>query len=203
MVLESTAWGKLLRIIRLIQFSTVLWLRGWGLDLGKAKTMKSLLYGTSGINRLKASTVYAVIWFFYSLGIGGLGEAFADYTALSALYCVLLFGIDGLGKLLPTIRLCMVCCLNGFFMVLRLRGWDLNLGRPKNGEKPYKRYTPSTISTTSVYGLARRARKDKRARPCNFLALLSSSSLARQARRCIALDFLAIKNSARKARRTM
>ena len=30
-----------------------LWLRGWGLDLGKAKTMKSLLYGTSGINRLK------------------------------------------------------------------------------------------------------------------------------------------------------
>ena len=51
---------------------------------------------------------------FYSLGIDGLGEAFADYTALSALYCVLLFGIDGLGKLLPTIRLCMVCCFNGF-----------------------------------------------------------------------------------------
>ena len=88
MVLESTAWGKLLPIIRLIQFSTVLWLRGWGLDLGKAKTMKSLIYGTSGINRFKASTVYAVIWFFYSLGIDGLGEAFADYTALSALYCV-------------------------------------------------------------------------------------------------------------------
>ena len=62
----------------------------------------------------KASTVYAVIWFFYSLGIDGLGEAFADYTALSALYCVILFGIDGLGKLLPTIRLCMVCCFNGF-----------------------------------------------------------------------------------------
>ena len=171
MVLESTAWGKLLPIIRLIQFSTVLWLRGWGLDLGKAKTMKSLLYGTSGINRLKLLR-FMRLYGFLQLGDRRLGEAFADYTALSALYCVLLFGIDGLGKLLPTIRLCMVCCFKRFFMVLRLRGWDLNLGRPKNGEKPYKRYTPSTIST-SVYGLARRARKDRRARPCNFLALLA------------------------------
>ena len=60
----------------------------------------------------KASTVYAVIWFFTAWGSTAWGKLLP--TILSALYCVLLFGIDGLGKLLPTIRLCMVCCFNGF-----------------------------------------------------------------------------------------
>ena len=75
MVLESTAWGKLLPIIRLIQFSTVLWLRGWGLDLGKAKTMKSLIYGTSGINRLKLLR-FMRLYGFLQLGDRRLGGSF-------------------------------------------------------------------------------------------------------------------------------
>ena len=61
----------------------------------------------------KASTVYAVIWFFTAWGSTAWGKLLPTIR-LYPLYTVLLFGIDGLGKLLPTIRLCMVCCLNGF-----------------------------------------------------------------------------------------
>ena len=61
----------------------------------------------------KASTVYAVIWFFTAWGSTAWGKLLPTIR-LYPLYTVLLFGIDGLGKLLPTIRLCMVCCFNGF-----------------------------------------------------------------------------------------
>lgn len=116
----------------------------------------------------KASTVYAVIWFFTAWGSTAWGKLLPTirlYPLYTVFYCL---GSTAWGSFCR--RYGFVWC--AVLTVLRLRGWDLNLGRPKNGEKPYKRYTPSTIST-SVYGLARRARKDRRARPCNFLALLA------------------------------
>ena len=141
------------------------------MDLGKAKNMKSLLYGTSGINRLKLLR-FMRLYGFLQLGDRRLGGSFCRlYGFIRFILCFTVWDRRP-GEASADDTALYGVLFQRFFMVLRLRGWDLNLGRPKNGEKPYKRYTPSTIST-SVYGLARRARKDRRARPCNFLALLA------------------------------